>query len=70
MNEDDVTCPLCVQWRCAKCKSDLWPQCCGGGWTDADSEPYWPDGTVAELTQNEWCDFCTRAVSQMYKEPR
>lgn len=53
-SDPQEVCALCVQWRCAVCKSHVWPECCGhpdgpGGWL-TESEPYWPDGTVATLT--------------------
>jgi hypothetical protein len=60
-----MTCPLCVQWRCSVCKSADWPDCCD--WT-TEAEPYWPDGTVAVITQSEWCDRCAQAVADYEAE--
>jgi hypothetical protein len=50
-----IVCPYCVQYRCAVCKSTQWPDC--EHW-DAGCEPYWPDGSVAVLTQNTPCEPC------------
>lgn len=60
-----MTCPLCVQWRCHMCHSTDWPECCE--WT-TDSEPYWPDGTVAVITQDDYCDTCTQALDDLRTE--
>jgi hypothetical protein len=54
-----IVCPLCVQLRCERCKSDDWPECCA--WT-TDPEPYWPDGSVAVITQDEYCATCQEAL--------
>jgi hypothetical protein len=55
-----VVCPLCVQWRCAVCKSNERPECCTP--ETHDFEPYWPDGTLAVLTQDEYCATCALAM--------
>lgn len=59
-----VVCPLCVQWRCAACKSDDWPMCCDKAYDNDGSEPYRPDGSVAVLTQDEYCESCQQAMDQ------
>ncbi len=61
-----AACPLCVQWRCSACKSDDWPMCCDEAVTEPTAEPYWPDGSVAVLTQQEYCDRCAQAVADYY----
>lgn len=59
-SEARVVCPYCVQWRCAECGSDEWPLCND----DHDAtEPYWPDGSVAVLTQNEPCERCEQSIA-------
>jgi hypothetical protein len=65
--------PNCAELRCSVCKSDDWPNCCG--WTTGAEpdcrgaaiapKPYWPDGTVAVITQDEWCDSCAQAVAHL-----
>lgn len=55
-----TVCPLCVQWRCSQCKSQDWPVCCE--WT-TEAEPFWPDGTVATITQQNYCDRCAQALA-------
>jgi aldehyde:ferredoxin oxidoreductase len=61
-----VVCPLCVQHRCVTCKRDFndsehfYQEC-----FDTEYEPYWPDGSVAVITQQEWCDRCAQAVADM-----
>lgn len=55
-----VVCPLCVQWRCVVCKGDDFPSCHG---YEADMEPYWPDGTVATITQRDYCESCAQSVA-------
>lgn len=62
-----VVCPLCVQWRCAACKSDDWPGCCDA---DEGAEPYWPDGSTATLTQKDWCARCAQAVADYQADVR
>jgi hypothetical protein len=62
-----MTCPLCVQWRCATCKSDGWPDCCD--WL-SEAEPYWPDGTVAEVDQEKTCDSCAEMIRQYEEDHR
>lgn len=62
-----VVCPLCVQWRCEKCKSQDWPDCCDH---TTECEPFWPGGAVAQLTQNETCDYCAEAVRLMEEDHR
>lgn len=57
-----TACPLCVQWRCIECKSHDWPACCED-WSWG-AEPYWPDGTVATVTQEDPCARCAEAVAQ------
>jgi hypothetical protein len=61
MSDDLIVCPLCVQWRCERCKSHDWPDCCD--W-QTEAEPYWPDGSVATLTQNDYCEPCATALAQ------
>lgn len=65
-NAEDVrvVCPYCVQWRCACCKSMDWPTCCDKAQITADAEPFWPNGTVAVLTQDETCPRCARAIDE------
>jgi hypothetical protein len=65
-------CPLCVQYRCTKCKRDFndsdhfYKKC-----HDLDDyEPYWPDGTIAVLTQDEICRSCNQAVADMIEAHR
>lgn len=58
--DDRPVCVLCVQWRCAGCKSHDWPDCCE--WT-TDAEPYWPDGSVAVITSQEYCEPCAAALA-------
>jgi hypothetical protein len=60
-----IVCPLCVQWRCKVCKSDEWPMCCEP--YGADSEPYWPDGSVAVLTQDNYCERCDQAMADYFE---
>lgn len=65
-----MTCPLCVQWRCAECKSNEWPNCCEKAY-EVSAEPYWPDGSVAVITQQEYCESCQQALAEYEanKEP-
>lgn len=57
-----VVCPLCVQWRCAVThKADCPDDMCE---YDHEQEPYWPDGSVAVITQDEYCDSCEAAVAE------
>lgn len=63
--ETQVVCPLCVQWRCAVCKSDDWPECHG---YDTESEAYWPDGSVATITQQGYCERCAQSVADYEAE--
>lgn len=61
-----AVCPLCVQWRCSKCKSFDWPNCCDDGWF-VEPEPYWPDGTVAVITMKEYCERCQKAMDEYFR---
>lgn len=61
-----VVCPLCVQWRCSECKSRDWPNCCDKGW-DIEAEAYWPDGTIAILTQREYCQPCQNTMDEYFR---
>lgn len=61
-----IVCPLCIQWRCAvthgtECPDDFCDY-------DHEQEPYWPDGSVATLTQQDWCDRCAQAVADYQAE--
>lgn len=61
-----IVCPLCVQWRCVFCKS---PDCDGDCEDGRQGfEPYWPDGSVAEITQREYCDNCAAALADYERE--
>lgn len=64
-----IVCPLCVQYRCVTCKQD---DCYGECGTDQEFEPYWPDGSVAVLTQDDYCERCQQSMDDYlaaYKEP-
>lgn len=63
---DTPVCALCVQWRCAACKSQDWPDCCD--WS-TKAEPFWPDGTVAVITSPDYCEPC-REMLAAYEEDR
>jgi hypothetical protein len=60
-----IVCPLCVQWRCSQCKSDHWPECCN---FETDAEPFWPDGTVATITQDDYCRTCRDALNEYERD--
>ena len=64
----EIVCPYCVQWRCSDCKSSHFPNCCDPAMAQViRAEPYWPDGSVATLTQNEACDSCNEAINEYIK---
>ena len=65
-NPPDVVCPYCVQWRCAKCKAT--DQCDCEFAPDYKMEPYWPDGSVAIITQNDTCARCKQSLADYYAE--
>lgn len=65
---DSAVCSLCVQWRCAKYHDDPCPD------SDMDCidqhgfEPYWPDGSVAVVTQTDPCPRCAESMATYYAE--
>lgn len=64
-----IICPLCVQWRCSLCKSKDWPNCCLDGESfEAEAEPYWPDGSIAILTQQNYCVSCQKALEEYERQ--
>lgn len=65
-NPDDP-CSLCVQWRCERCKSDDWPNCCD--WM-TEAEPYLPDGSVVPAIFRNLHDECNQAVLDYQDECR
>lgn len=60
-----VVCPYCVQWRCVVCHAT---DICDHDYTGAGSEPYWPDGSVAELTQQVPCAPCEETLAAYYED--
>lgn len=58
----DTVCPYCVQWRCVDHKVDDCDNLCD------NFEPYWPDGSVATLTQDDACERCASTLRVMYAE--
>lgn len=65
-----VVCPYCVQYRCVHCKQDQCPESCPGWPMSGEYEPYWPDGSVAEITMQEPCERCAQALADYAEECR
>lgn len=66
-----IVCPYCVNWRCAVSHEVPCPlheadtDCFSAA--KGEMEPFWPDGSVAELTQREPCNRCAAALDD-YKD--
>lgn len=64
-----VTCSYCVQWRCKthpEAPLDSFDECDPN--FGCEMEPYWPDGSVATITEPDICARCAVTMERYHAE--